>query len=95
MSRINDASRVVRWAIETGVRNYGIDDCDELLDSIMSALHENIGGGDLYLPKFDKAARDSAIRAEFDGRNKDELCQRYQISKATLMRIVGNRSRLP
>ncbi|TQE91142.1 MAG: DNA-binding protein, partial [Spiribacter salinus] len=48
------------------------------------------GGARLYIPCKDRAARDAAIRAEFTGRNHDEVCRRHGISRRTLYRIIGS-----
>lgn len=50
------------------------------------------GGAALYCPKTLRAdilARDAAIRLEFDGRNRAELCRRYGISRSTFYRVLG------
>lgn len=39
-----------------------------------------------------KRERNRKIRAEFNGRNGPELMKRYNISKATLYRVVGRRA---
>lgn len=50
------------------------------------------GGDVLYVPKaceIDRAARNAAIRREFNGRNRDEICARYRVSKSTFYDIIG------
>ena len=37
----------------------------------------------------ERAHRDRAIRAEFNGRNRDELCEKYKISQRRLYQILG------
>jgi len=47
--------------------------------------------GDYYLAEqsaADREERDAAIRAEFNGQNRDEVCQKYGISKSRLYQIV-------
>ncbi len=50
-----------------------------------------VGGERLYVPctVVDRRARDSAIRAEFNGRNHDELARKWDISRASVYRIVA------
>jgi Mor family transcriptional regulator len=46
----------------------------------------------VYCPKTidtDRAERDAAIRRDFNGRNRDELCREHGISKSRLYQIVG------
>ncbi len=48
--------------------------------------------GDYYLAEqtaSEREERDSAIRAEFNGQNRDEICQKFGISKTHLYRIVA------
>lgn len=51
-----------------------------------------VGGDVLYCPKtldVDRAERDAAIRREFNGRNRDEVCARHGISKSRLYQIIN------
>lgn len=55
---------------------------------------QQIGGRSIYCPKrleTDRTARNAAIRQEFNGRNRDELCSRYEISLSSFYSIVGKR----
>lgn len=36
------------------------------------------------------AQRNEAIRTEFNGRNLKAVCQKYQVSKTTVYRVLGN-----
>jgi Mor family transcriptional regulator len=50
------------------------------------------GGEGLYIPKVEKvyrAARDRAIRAEFDGFNHRALARKYGLSVVWIRNIVG------
>ena len=50
------------------------------------------GGDGIYIPKADqicRAARDRAIRAEFDGSNYRELAQKYRLTTVWIRRIVA------
>ena len=55
-------------------------------------MSPQVGGDVLYCPKTldaDRAARDAAIRREFNGRNREALCARHGISKSRLYQIVS------
>lgn len=56
---------------------------------ILRGLRESMGGDYTYIPAPDRTARNAAIRAEFNGRNQDELCRKYSISRSRLYVIVG------
>lgn len=54
------------------------------------------GGEGLYIPKAEKiarAARDRAIRAEFDGTNHRELARRYDLTVSWIYVILANDDR--
>lgn len=55
---------------------------------LTDALRRQLGGQEIYIPAPDKQARDAAIRAEFNGRNRAEVCARYNISRSRLYEIV-------
>jgi Mor family transcriptional regulator len=55
---------------------------------IADKLFDLAGGNELYIPKVDRKRRNTAIRREFNGKNRAEICQRYGISKAQLYNIV-------
>ncbi|MFA6310611.1 MAG: Mor transcription activator family protein [Sterolibacterium sp.] len=51
--------------------------------------------GDYYLSEqtgAEREERDAAIRAEFNGQNRDEVCQKYNLKKTQLYEIVGKRT---
>lgn len=60
-----------------------------LADRIADHLFSLAGGSELYIPKVDRKRRDAAIRDQFNGENRDEICQDYGISRRQLYRIVG------
>lgn len=62
---------------------------DQIAQAIVTGLRRRLGGQEIYIPAADKVARDERIRAEFNGRNRDEICAREGISKARLYQIVG------
>lgn len=54
------------------------------------------GGEGIYVPKMEKvsrAARDRAIRAEFDGSNHRELARKWDLTVVWIREIVGKNNR--
>lgn len=62
---------------------------EQISQAIVIGLRRRLGGQEIYIPAADKVARDERIRAEFNGRNRDEICAREGISKTRLYQIVG------
>lgn len=94
MSKTNDATRCMQWAIETVITRSGYlseqAEASDLAVLIMEGLRESMGGGDLYLPRIDREQRDQRIRSEFTGANHALICERYGISRSTLYRILSH-----
>lgn len=93
MSAEDDKAAAVRTDITRAIREAtGLHErfAGEISDEILHCLQQRWGGDRVYIPSRDRAARDAAIRAEFDGRNHIEICRRHAISRATLYRIIGN-----
>jgi len=65
---------------------------EEISLSAALRLVELRGGEGIYVPKPDqlcRAARDRAIRAEFDGNNYRELARKYGLTVVWIRTIVG------
>lgn len=96
MSAGDDKAAAMRNEITSAIREAtGLHErfASELSDEILSRLMTRWGGDRLHVPACDRAARDEAIRADFDGRNHDAVCRRYGISQATLYRVIGQKGR--
>lgn len=68
-----------------------------IAEAIVNGLAARRGGDVLYVPTCSRkprqlADRNAAIRAEFNGRNRKELCAKYGISKPRLYQIVNEKS---
>lgn len=63
----------------------------QIAEAITRGLRRRMGGDYHYIPAPDKAARDAAVRADFNGQNRDEVCRRHGISKTQFYRIIGRR----
>lgn len=67
-------------------------DAFNLARGMVRWMAPQVGGDVLYCPKTldaDRSDRDEAIRREFNGRNRDELCSRHEISKSSFYRIIS------
>jgi len=96
MSTGDDKAAAMRAEITSAIREAtGLHErfATEISDEILARLMTRWGGDRLHVPARDRAARDAAIRAEFDGRNHDAVCRRHGISRATLYRVIGERAR--
>lgn len=65
-----------------------------IAEAIVSGLASRRGGDMLYVPTGNRkprqlTERNAAIRAEFNGRNRKQLCEKWGISKARLYQIVA------
>ena len=64
---------------------------NELRDAIVEALHTASAGGDtVYILKRPKINNDrNLLRAEFNGRNIDDLCGRFKITRQRVYQILN------
>lgn len=70
------------------------EDFNALADAMARRLGPRIGGR--YVPKrADRAARDAAVWAAFNGRNHLEVIHRFSISRRLLYSILSRRPRAP
>lgn len=60
----------------------------QMADALVRGLRKRMGGQDLYIPAEDKTERDAHIRKEFNGRNIDEMCKKFSLSKRSIYKIV-------
>lgn len=60
----------------------------QIARAIVKGLREVHGASRIYIPGVDKAERNAAIRAEFNGRNAAHVMQKYGISRARLYEIA-------
>ena len=61
----------------------------QIAEALVRGLRRRLGADYLYIPAPDKTERDAAIRARFNGTNREEVCRAFGISKSQLYRIVG------
>lgn len=58
---------------------------------VLARLSAVYGTARLYIPS-PRAGRHARIRAEFNGRNADELAAAHGVARSTIYRIVGKES---
>ena len=70
---------------------------NDIAAAVVRGMRKRYGGqtlgrrGSIYIPTPDKAARNAAIRAEFNGTNADAVCKKYEISRTSLYRVAGSK----
>lgn len=55
-------------------------------EAILCGLRERMGGREVYLPAPDRSKRNAEIRRMFNGRNMDEVCKAFAVSRDTVYR---------
>ena len=58
---------------------------------VMDGLREAVGGQEIYFASRGVKDRNRRIRAVFNGRNMDMVCQQFGVSKTTVYRVAGRR----
>ena len=90
----DDQTAAMHTLIVRGIReSLGLHErfATEAADAVFDKFRAHFGGEMPYMPKRDPRRREKALR-EFNGRNHDEVCRRYQISRRTLERYVQSDS---
>ncbi|WP_454752163.1 Mor transcription activator family protein [Cupriavidus necator] len=59
------------------------------VEALERGLRQLLGGQEVYIPAPDRRERDEAIRAAFNGRNRDEVCRQFGISKTTFYEVIN------
>lgn len=97
MSVKEDNALSMRWRISRTLRARApfLDEkySEDLAGAIMEDLRREFGGDEIYLPAPDKTARDDDIKRRWSGRNADEICEEYRISRRRLYQILGKSRR--
>lgn len=64
----------------------------QIAEAVMRGLRRRRGGDSLYVPKYgSRVVRDAAVVQAFDGRNRDAVCRRFEISRSTFYEILARR----
>lgn len=61
----------------------------QIAEAIVRGLRKRLGGQEIYVPAPSKSERIAAVRREFNGRNRDEICRKYGISRTTFYEYTG------
>ncbi len=80
---------VTERAIAFGVDR---DAAGRLGRAVAERMRHRYGGCEVYVQLTDRVQRDAAVLAAFNGRNRDRVCQRFGISRATFYRILHGRA---
>lgn len=91
--KTHDEDSVVQlmFAIVTALREgFALEEqiASAMAEPIVAALRRNYSCEEIYIPAPDKRERNEAIRREFNGRNRDEVCRRHNVSRSQLYEIV-------
>lgn len=73
------------------------DKAEAITLAITDAIKSNFGGSLLYIGKgrdMELTERDMALWAEYNGKNKDELLRKYDISEVWFYKIIKRAKRL-
>lgn len=68
-------------------RKLGLSDADIDMESLDRDLRLRYGGDAPYICKTDPR-RAKRVRDEFNGRNRDEICNRYNLSRSQFYAII-------
>jgi len=63
----------------------------EMADAIRRYMQERFGGERVYVHAMSRRELKRRILVEFNGRNRNELCAKYGISRASFYRLAGER----
>lgn len=64
----------------------------QMAEDILRGLQETFGGDKLHIPKrLPRAVRDRAVREAFNGKNREEVCEAFAISRSLFYSIIGAR----
>lgn len=66
---------------------------DTFTEALAVELTRQLGGERVYISScpLDKNERDKAIRREFNGRNIRQMCEKYDLSRRSVYRIVNKK----
>lgn len=85
----------LKTVVQTALVGLGItgDQASHYVNAIAEGIRQHFGGQQIYICKntgLELSQRDEAICQEFNGRNIDTLCRKYQISEQWLYKIIKN-----
>lgn len=87
---INDHAELIRANVPEPYKSY----IDVLGLEKFQKLIERYGGKKIYIPKpgiLERIVTDYKIRSEYNGKNISELSRKYDLTRRTIYKILGNR----
>jgi Mor family transcriptional regulator len=84
------ALEILAEILRDQLKAHGLDD---LTDNIVERFAEEVGGERVYVSRKPRSAwseRNRQLRAEFNGRNHDELARKYRVSKRRVYQLLGD-----
>ena len=60
----------------------------QIAEAIVRGMRRRLGPGEIYIAAPSKLERDAAIKAEYNGRNLDEVCRKYGLRASRIYEIV-------
>lgn len=61
---------------------------DSVAEQLEQQLRSKFAGQAIYIQKLDRDARRDAVLRDFNGRNREEVCAKHQLSKAQFYRML-------
>lgn len=93
-AREEDSVAYLRYALTVSLADaFSIDErlAVALAEPLLAAMRRNHACDKIYVPAPDTSLRDEAIRREYNGNNRDELCRRYNLSRSGFYKAVSRR----
>lgn len=87
----DDSTVLLQYEMTTIVREeVGFTEhfASQIAEAIVRGMRRRLGPGEIYIAAPSKVERDAAIRAEYNGRNLDEVCRKHGVSRSRLYEIV-------
>lgn len=77
--------------IRTGAIRLGLDEqtADAFAEEIVAGICLKYGGTERHIPKRNREAIHAGVARDYDGQNREQVCRRYGVSRATFYRIIG------
>lgn len=95
MTKKTDESISIQFLLTAalvGEAGFPEEQASHIAQQVLNGFNKaGVGGERLYVPcvVVDRRARDASIRAEFNGRNHDDLARKWDISRTSVYRIVA------
>lgn len=90
MSNGDAVDKISEYIVVAG-RDIGVDDeaLAQIAERAAEFMRRHFGGRAVCIAPYDRETRDEMIRRDFNGRNVREVMIRYDVSRATVYRIVN------